>query len=154
MGSRVLSVLSSPAVDMAPSVEQALSPFPACCLGLFCLGYNLNDTLGRVQGIRSLLERSGLVPPDLRFTDADVRRVLHGLLQHNPNWIVPPSTCGDIANCVVQNPRSALVNAVLDWAPYTGPSTCCSKVLLEVIWIWQACEVQRLCVAAKSDHWV
>ena len=61
-------------------------PFPVFCLGWFCLGYHLSDSLGRVSAIRELIAASGIVPCDI-CTECNVRIVLQRILDCHPRWL-------------------------------------------------------------------
>jgi hypothetical protein len=65
---------------------RVMRPFPAFCLGWFCLGYHLSDSVGRVSAIQQLLVSSGIMHPSVCTAD-NVRNVLHRLLEHHPRWL-------------------------------------------------------------------
>ena len=51
----------APCTDL--DLATLLRPLPSACLGWFCLGYDLNDVVGRVAAIAELLVRSGTAQP-------------------------------------------------------------------------------------------
>ena len=106
-------------------------PFPAHCLGWFCLGYHTSDLLGRDACIADFLLRSGVALPHL-CTPAAVRPVLEMLLSSHTNWLTPsPSNVATATFFSNTMPiKQSLATSVQEWMPVATGMCNCGKRLV------------------------
>ena len=106
-------------------VEDLLAPLPVACLGWFCLGYNMNDTPGRVDGILQLLLQAGLVQPE-HATREIVSQVLARVLQRAPVLIAtqPRGTSMLVPFLRPDEMSNHLSPCLQEFAGLAGPSNC------------------------------
>ena len=113
------------ASDAASELQHILSPFPAHCLGWFCLGYHLSDVLGRDSCIACLLQQSHVAPAEL-CTAAMVRPVLARILASHPGWITArPQSLATVT--VISSEAQAQVcmaSCVQEWTPVAVQECC------------------------------